>query len=227
MARGIVSTIRPGVLCVLAAVTAAGVPAPAQDLTFTDITKEAGAGGPAAPGKTGGHGAMFADVDGDGLPDLYFTMIFEGPMADLFFHNLGGGRFVEEGARRGVADYDGGSPGAVFADLDNDGDFDLVFAGDSKVYRNDGAGNFLPYSHVPVEGINDPRSIAFADIDADGDPDFAVACKRSGNRLVRNDWNSGNWVEVKLVSPRGQAGAFGAKVRVFTTGEEPRLIGWR
>ena len=43
--------------------------------SFTDITLEAGTGGPTRA--TGGHGVMFADVDGDGLPDLYITMIFD------------------------------------------------------------------------------------------------------------------------------------------------------
>jgi hypothetical protein len=105
-----------------------------------------------------------------------------------------------------------------FADLDNDGDVDLVFAGDNKVYLNDGAGNFAAGPEVPVSGINDPRGIAFADIEDDGDVDFAIGCKRSRNWLVRNNFNSGNWLKVKLISPKGQAGAFGAKTRVYPAG---------
>ncbi len=46
-------------------------------LTFTDITLQAGTGGPTGTGNTGGHGAMFADVNADGRPDLYITMNFE------------------------------------------------------------------------------------------------------------------------------------------------------
>jgi hypothetical protein len=97
----------------------------ASDLRLANITDEAGVGGPSERGKTGGHGVMFADVDGDGLPDLYVTMIFEEAMPELFYRNLGGGRFREEGARRGIDDYDGGSHGACFADLNNDGHYDL------------------------------------------------------------------------------------------------------
>lgn len=71
---------------------------------------------------------------------------------------------------------------------------------------------------MPVAGISDPRAIAFADINDDGDLDFAIAAKRSSNWLVRNDFNSGNWLKVKLVSPLGQAGAFGAKTFVYPAG---------
>ena len=81
---------------------------------------------------------------------------------------------------------------------------------------------------VPVQGINDPRGIAFADIDDDGDLDFAVGCKRSRNWLIRNNLNSGNWLKVRLISPQGQAGAFGAKVRVYSLGSANRtLVGFR
>jgi hypothetical protein len=416
------------------------------DMAFTDITLEAGTGGPTGPGRTGGHGVFFADVDGDGLPDLYVTMIFDDPMPDRFYRNLGQGRFREEGVQRGIDDFDGGSHGAVFADLNNDGhldlfngatwhrpqhpainriyqndgkgfftdrtgasgipsdrtwptravlaldmdgsglldlfcvtgylgsadppderneayqnlgdlqfapfvpgdltlapcgqgatdtDFDgdghidiiaanrtgqvnilrndgrgrfsridpvsigirhqagdgitmadvtndgqldmllasageahlylnngdgtftwsqsfsdtrgymggfadldhngfvdLVFAGDHKVYLNDGTGRFAPGPSVPVDGINDPRAIAFADIDDDGDLDFAIGCKRSRNWLVRNDLTrGGNWLKVRLVSPQGQAGAFGARVWIHPAGQANRsgtpLLGMR
>lgn len=413
-------------------------------LAFTDITLEAGTGGPTEKDKLGGHGVMFADVNEDGLPDLYITMIFNDPMPELFFRNLGNNTFANEGAARGVADFDGGSHGGCWADLDNDGDYDLVngttwdnpnypnhnnifrndgggvfvdvtpkcmkerrnetrgvicfdadgdgdldifcvtgwmgsgdpegelneiyenkgdfnfaalemspfhdcpagqgatdtdydgdgdidviacnrdgdlnvlrndgglknftkidpgsigithrayggvttgdvdddgdldmilvdakesghlyfnngdgtftfsrsfakvdgymagladldndtdldivFAGDRKVYLNDGSGNFSVGPSVPVTGINDPRAIAFADIDNDGDVDFAIGVKRSRNWLVRNDCSGqNNWLKVRLVSPGGQAGAFGAKVKVYPDGSKGKgaLLGFR
>jgi hypothetical protein len=106
-----------------------------------------------------------------------------------------------------------------FADLDNDGWQDLVFAGDERVFVNTGdvTGTlFVSGESVPVSGIADPRAIAFADIEGDGDLDFAIAAKLSRNWLVSNDTDvdGGNWLSVKLVSPSGQAGAFGAKVTV-------------
>ncbi len=412
-------------------------PPPNNPLSFTDITLAAGTGGPTGAGQTGGHAAAFADVDGDMRPDLYHTMLFSTQMRDLFFLNKGGNTFANEGVARGIDDFDGGSHGAIFADLDNDGDFDLyngttgldgapeinniyendgsgfftditatigtqvraeptrgvvafdmdkdgdldllaitnfqgsddppgerneiyrndggmqfteitsgalygapagqgatdtdydgdgdidiiagnrtgdlnilrnngqgdftlitpsaiginhrgregatlgdinndghldlllsdfddqqgfalehlyindgdatftfsrtftetggfmgafgdldndgdldiIFAGDETSYLNDGAGNFSPGPTVPVNGIDDPRAVALADIDDDGDLDFAIGAKRSRNWLVRNNLNSGNWLKIDLVSPAGQAGAFGAKVRIYAAGD--------
>ena len=112
--------------------------------------------------------------------------------------------------------------------LDNDGDLDLVFAGDDEVYLNQGDGTFVEGPSVPISGINDPRAVAFADIDDDGDLDFAIAAKLSRNWLVRNDFNDGNWLKVELVSPQGQAGAFGAWTFVYPAGQiGGTLIGMR
>lgn len=408
-------------------------------LSFSNITDSAGTAGPTGQGKTGGHGVMFTDVDADGLADLYITMVFDDPMSELFYRNRGGGKYVEEGNLRGIADFDGGSHGSSFADLDNDGDFDLfngttwdnpqfpsynnvfqndgaghftemtdrsglpmdrtwptrgvlcmdmdsdgdldlfgvtnyqgsndpvgernevyrneggfrflaieagdlatapcgqsatdtdydgdgdidifaanrtgpvnilrndgtgsfsviepssigiqhrakdgitmgdidndghldlvlagddegflyrnlgdgrftfirafsgtagymggladfdndsdldlVFAGDTRCWLNDGIGNFHPGPEIPIGDINDPRGIAFADIDNDGDLDFAVGCKRSGNLLIRNDRDAGNWLKIRLVSPQGQAGAFGAKVSIHAV--DGRFLGMR
>ena len=47
-----------------------------DEVGFTDITLQAGTGGPTERGRLDGHGAMFADVNDDGRADLYITMIF-------------------------------------------------------------------------------------------------------------------------------------------------------
>jgi hypothetical protein len=50
--------------------------------------------------------------------------------------------------------------------------------------------------------------------------DFSYANKRSINMLIRNDLvDGGNWLKVKLISPFGQIGAFGAKTRLYLAGE--------
>lgn len=120
-------------------------------LAFTDITLEAGTCGPTKKDELDGHGVTFADVDEDGLPDLYITMIFDKPMSELFFRNLGNNTFAEEGASRRIADFDGGSHGGCWVDLDNDGDYDLVngttwnnpeYPNRNNIFRNSGDGTF-------------------------------------------------------------------------------------
>ena len=151
-----------------------------------------------------GDGISMADVDNDGDLDLLLASDNVGHL----YLNKGEGTFASS---QSFADTDGYMGG--FADLDNDGDVDLVFAGDNVCYLNNAAGRFTKGPPAPVQGINDPRGIAFADIDNDGDLDFAIGCKRSRNWLVRNELNSGNWLKVQLISPQGQAGAFGARIK--------------
>ena len=165
-------------------------------------------------------GVTPADIDNDGDLDLVLVGLDGPETIGFLYRNRGQGTFDFVRAFTDIAGYMGG-----FADLDNDGDLDLVFAGDDVSYLNNGSGGFSVGPTIPVEGIDDPRAIAFADVDADGDLDFAIGAKRSTNWLVRNDKNSGNWLKIKLRSPQGQAGAFGAKVRVFGAGNT--LLGFR
>ena len=158
-------------------------------------------------------GATTADVDSDG--DLDVLLAGSGGNGHLYL-NDGHGTFRHAQSFSGVDGYMGG-----FADLDNDGDVDLCFAGDTRVFLNNGKGAFTPGPSVPVDGKNDPRGIAFADLDNDGDMDFAVGEKRAHrNYILRNDLSGGeNWLKVRLVAANGQAGAFGAKTTIYPTGQ--------
>lgn len=156
-------------------------------------------------------GATTADIDADGDLDMLLVGLdSSGETVAHLYRNLGVGTFEFLQHFSNIDGYMGG-----FADLDHDSDLDLVFAGDDLVYLNNGTGSFSIGPTVPVDGINDPRAIAFADIDNDGDPDFAVGVKRSRNWLIRNENNGGNWLKIRLISPQGQAGAFGAKVSIY------------
>ena len=85
---------------------------------FADVTVPAG-----LATDVYGQGAVSADFDGDGFPDLYVTAL--GP--NLLFRNNGDGTFSEVGERIGVAD-PGWSIGAVFLDADGDRTLDLFVA---------------------------------------------------------------------------------------------------
>lgn len=77
-----------------------------------------------APSMDRHPGLAVADVDGDGLDDLY-VMARRG--RNQLLRNRGDGTFEEIAARVGL-DIDGHSAAAVFADFDNDGDKDVVIA---------------------------------------------------------------------------------------------------
>lgn len=215
-------------LCVCAVVFAACTAACFGQLAFADITLEAGTGGPAAKNELGGHGVMFADVDEDGLPDLYITMIFNNPMPELFFRNLGNNTFAEEGFSRRIADFDGGSHGGCWADLDNDGDYDLVngttwdnpdYPNHNNIFRNDGGGTFTDVTPQCMrQRREETRGVICFDADKDGDLDiFCVTGWRgSGDpKTERNEIyeNKGNFKFVALESgplydcPAGQGAA--------------------
>lgn len=176
--------------------------------------------------RSGFHGISTADIENDG--DLDLLLVTDGN-GHLFRRDSGTGTYSLSQTFSNIEGYMGG-----FADLDNDGDLDLVFAGDERVFMNkdQATGIFQSAQSVPVSGISDPRAIAFADIDADGDVDFAISAKNSRNWLVRNDLSIDpgmpNWLNVELVSPQCQAGAFGAKTRVWVAGQVGvELLGMR
>jgi hypothetical protein len=150
------------------------------------------------------------DIDNDGDLDLLLTG--QGQPSNLYRREGGGYVFHQA--------FEDGWMGS-FADLDNDGDLDLVFSGDYRTYLNDGSGGFESGQSVPVSKVVDARALAIADIEGDGDLDFLVAARSGRNTLVRNDIDAaaGNWLRVQLVSPSCQAGAFGARTRIYAAGD--------
>jgi len=104
---------------------------------FENITATAGVG---LEDKVCGT-AAFADIDNDGLPDLFGTTV---RMGNFLFKNLGQGRFkditLDSGLGLPPARH---SSGAVFFDFDNDGLLDLFVANVGVYTRNEkGRGGF-------------------------------------------------------------------------------------
>lgn len=97
---------------------------------FEDITEQAGVGGTRA----WSTGVAMADVNGDGLLDIYVCN--SGNMKDPqskrneLFINLGNLKFEDQAERYGVAD-EGYSTHAAFFDYDRDGDLDLYVLNNS------------------------------------------------------------------------------------------------
>ncbi len=120
-------------------------------------------------------GVAVADVDGDGLDDIYVMARWG---ANQLLRARGDGTFVEEGARRGLdlADH---SAAAIFADFDNDGDADL-FLGRTMAgsrYLENRNGRFVDRSDLFPAGTLPAlvSSVNAVDVDNDGLLDIYVS----------------------------------------------------
>src|SRR5215469_13667002 len=157
-----------------------------HDFQFTDRLKESGitfvhrAVDDATKHMRMGHydhgsGVAVADVDGDGLYDIFFVNQAGG---NELWKNLGGGKFRNITQESGVSLPGRISVAAAFADIDNDGDQDLFVTtvrGGNVLFENDGHGHFRDISQEAGVGMVAHSSGAFFfDYDKDGLLDLLV-----------------------------------------------------
>src|SRR6185369_15019017 len=89
-----------------------------------------------------GSGVAAGDMDGDGRPDLFFAGL--GGRSSLW-RNLGNWRFEDVTPASGIEVGHLDATGCAWADLDGDGDLDLVvnsIGGGTAILMNDGHGHF-------------------------------------------------------------------------------------
>lgn len=122
-----------------------------------------------------GSGVALGDVDGDGLCDIYFCALDND---NALYRNVGNWKFEDITARAKVACPNQDSTGAVFADVDGDGDLDLLVTGlgnGVRLFANDGKGQFAERtSEAGLQSKTGSMSMALADIEGDGDLDLYV-----------------------------------------------------
>lgn len=128
----------------------------------------------------GSPGLAVGDADGDGLDDLYLCQ--ESGLPNRLFRQREDGSVCDISEEAGV-DWLQGSRSALFVDLDNDGDQDLVvaIAGHLVLAENDGRARFTIRTLVPTN--DDTMSLAAADFDRDGDLDLYVCGYNPDRRL--------------------------------------------
>ncbi len=117
-----------------------------------------------------------ADLDGDGWPDLFFGM--ETPHPSRVYLNDRSGGFRDASLTHLSSPVFGCVHQAVAADLDRDGDIDMVLAmggncgpqQENVVLLNDGLGHLTP---SPLPGVRGWTGVvAIGDLNADGLPDL-------------------------------------------------------
>jgi len=203
---------------------------------FTDVAAAAGVewGGRAPKDATNGTVRLCAaDVDGDGLLDLFAANY--GPLG--YFKNIGHGRFTDVSKEWHIA-IDSRYDSCAFADYDNDGTLDLYVNGTvtggtsypDSLYNNTGAA-LIDVTPPAIRSLQADHGVQWADVDGDGDLDLALTGSRpDGTHVVLRNMlpaaDAARSVRVRVVDYSGRATKAGAEVRVYDTNSR-RFLGTR
>ncbi len=208
------------------------------DGTFEDASLLSGASyGPRAQAEAG-MGVDLGDPDGDGRLDVVVTNFeFE---TNALYHNSGGGLFLDRRFASRIAEPS--LPmlafGVAFADLDQDGDQDLViadghiqdqaakihpqsrYAQPNQVLENVGGGRFEPATNTGLDVVRVSRGLAVGDLDGDGDQDVVIVDSNDLAEVYDNVTRAktGEWLEVDLRGRRSNRFGIGARLELRADG---------
>jgi len=164
--------------------------APQSSVKFTDITSAAGIKFVHHTGATGkkylpetmGSGAAFADLDGDGWPEILLLNAKDWTphgkrYLSALYHNNRNGTFTDVTAGSGL-DVEMYAMGVAVADYDNDGRPDVYITaleGD-RLFHNEGNNKFRDVTTASgIRNASFGTSAAWVDYDRDGKADLFVA----------------------------------------------------
>ena len=192
---------------------------------FVDVAEEAGVAVIGEPNR--GIGAAFGDYDNDGRLDLLFSREADSRL----FRNLGPGRdgvwrFRDVTNRAGLDMAGFMYWGGGFADLDNDGDLDIVMTnrinGPSAVFINNGDRSWQSVAGLLGMEMEEHMSMGFVagDVDNDGDLDVAITTHAAAgeegppNFFYRNESRGNNWIQLRLTGTVSNPEAVGARITI-------------
>ncbi len=187
---------------------------------FADVTEQAGVADRGDAAKIWKQGAVFADVNNDGLLDLYVCR-FNAP--NLLYINQGDGTFREEAARRGLAINDA-SGMAAFCDYDRDGWLDVYIktnlldaanhpdGQEDHLLHNNGDGTFTEVTRAAgITGLAQGHAVIWWDYDGDGWPDIYVTNDFAQPDRLYHNLRNGTFEEVSArVLPHTPYSSMGA-----------------
>ena len=153
--------------------------------------------------------AIFADVDGDGKPDLLVT---SGGGVISIYRNIS-----TNGALLGMASFaprvdlpiSGNIQNTVLADVDGDGKLDIGVLDRNldqvHIFKNISTpGNITSNSFIAAASLptgNDPRGLVVRDLDGDGQPDIAVANFSDSTVMVFHNLGTTNGITTNSFAP--------------------------
>ncbi|MBT4499160.1 MAG: T9SS type A sorting domain-containing protein [Gemmatimonadetes bacterium] len=158
-------------------------------------------------------GIAVGDINNDG--DLE---IFQGagrssgsediPFRSLLLLNLGEGAFLDVTESVGLPGLTSNPAGVNMADVDNDGDLDLLTASPHFLFLNDGNGVFADSTAFSGIGGRVAFTVSFASYDLDGFLDVVFGA----GGLWRNRGNGNHWLRVELVGVESNRNGIGARL---------------
>ncbi|RMH21146.1 MAG: CRTAC1 family protein [Acidobacteria bacterium] len=209
-------------------------------IRFEDLSLLSGTGYSPKGRPEAGMGVAMGDYDADGDLDLTVTN-FELESNGLYA-NMAGGVFIDNRFTAGLAE-----PsllvlgfGVAFADLDLDGDLDLVVANGhindnaeqlgsptphkqpNHVFENLGNGRFRKLPDDTLSEVRASRGLALADLDLDGDLDLVFVNSNDHAEVYENLTAGGHWLQVVPRARHGDRFAVGTRT-VLETGDRRQL----
>ena len=165
-------------------------------------------------------GVVAFDFDKDGWMDLAFT--HAGAPGISLWRNVEGKRLE----RVALPDFGWQKGWGIAAiDYDNDGWLDLVAAGETgngaelRLLRNLGSkgwGDVTKSVGLDAVKVNQPRAIALADIDGNGDADLVVTQLGGAPLVLRNEGgNQRSWMSIDLKALNDNKSGIGTKVELY------------
>jgi len=142
------------------------------DGTFRDVSER-------LPAKSEGNGLDVGDVNGDGLPDIVVGNSGSAGQNFLWINDPDRPGYFIDRTATGLPQVNDQTQSIKLADLDGDGDLDMVVGNEvppNRLLLNDGRGKFT--DHSDQFGISVPlhtREALVFDVDNDGDQDIVLA----------------------------------------------------